>query len=142
MSEHEAIVEALRRVGYRLTPQRLMILSAIHQSPGHVSAEEILERVKATYPYMDISTVYRTLELLRKLRLATEIDLGDGTAKYELSSKASHHHLVCRDCRNTFDLDPQALEPLRMALRQEYHFEPDLDHLAIFGLCETCRGVS
>jgi Fur family ferric uptake transcriptional regulator len=75
MTHHHEIIEALQQIGYRLTPQRMMILEAIADSSGHISAEEILERVRATYPYLDISTVYRTLDLLKTLHLVSETDM-------------------------------------------------------------------
>src|SRR4030065_1835695 len=86
----------LREVGYRLTPQRMMILAAIYENEGHITAEAIHERVTQQYPFVDISTVYRTLQLLKKLRLVTETDLGEGVVEYELRERGRHHHLVCR----------------------------------------------
>ena len=79
MTKVDEILDILREEGYRLTPQRVMILSAIASSPGHMTAEEIHEKVKKTYPYIDIATVYRTIQLLKRHRLLVEIDLGSGT---------------------------------------------------------------
>ena len=133
------IISALREVGYRLTPQRLMIVSIISDSAGHVTAEAIHERVKEQYPYVDISTVYRTLNLLKKLKLVTDTDLGEGVAHYELADRGAHHHLVCRRCGTTVALDDAFLEPLADSLRSKYGFAADLEHLAIFGLCAACQ---
>ncbi|MFQ5875060.1 MAG: Fur family transcriptional regulator [Dehalococcoidia bacterium] len=140
MPKYEEVLDALRAVGYRLTPQRVMILSAIASSPGHMTAEEIHEKVKKTYPYIDIATVYRTLQLLRRLRLVVEIDLGSGSSQYELAKAEKHHHMVCRECQRTIDIDHRKfLEPVRTALLGEFGFEADIDHFAIFGLCRDCR---
>lgn len=138
MSGHDSLMEYLRDGGYRLTPQRSMILSAICESPGHLSAEEVYDRVRQHYPYMDISTVYRTLQLLKRLHLITETDLGDGSVRYELAARQRHHHLVCRQCGNTTSLEHDFLEPLQATLRQRYGFDADMDHLAIFGVCAAC----
>jgi Fur family ferric uptake transcriptional regulator len=135
------MANALREVGYRLTPQRLMILSIISDSSGHVTADAIHEQVKEQYPYVDISTVYRTLRLLRKLKLVTEADLGGGMAHYELADRGAHHHLVCRGCGTTMALDDAFLEPLADSLRSKYGFAADLEHLAIFGLCKDCAAT-
>ena len=78
MSEHSDIINKLKERGYRLTPQRIMILSAIENSHGHISAEEIYTQIIASYPQVNISTVYRNLELLKRLGLVTETDLGGG----------------------------------------------------------------
>ncbi|MFQ6058264.1 MAG: Fur family transcriptional regulator [Anaerolineae bacterium] len=138
MSGHTKTIQSLKKVGYRLTPQRLMILSAIHESQGHISAEEIYKKVRQEYPYLDISTVYRTLDLLKELDLVTRTDLGSGCALYEMS-REPHHHLVCRQCGQTYVLDPRFLEPLQATLLQEYGFAAHMEHLAIFGLCAQCR---
>ncbi|MFQ6014005.1 MAG: Fur family transcriptional regulator [Anaerolineae bacterium] len=139
MNEERSLGEVLREWGLRLTPQRLMILEVIEESEGHISAEEIYERVRQEYPYLDISTVYRTLELLKELHLVTETDLGNGYAQYELLAKGRHHHMVCRRCGSTLSLDHRFLEPLHEALLGEYGFKADIDHFAIFGICATCR---
>lgn len=78
MKQPVEIISKLGEKGYRLTPQRMMILSAIENSNDHISADEIYARVVAEYPYVNISTVYRTLELLKRLGLVTETDLGGG----------------------------------------------------------------
>src|SRR3990170_3330425 len=75
MNRQADMMTSLREVGYRLTPQRMMILSTFNQCEGHITAEAIHERVRKEYPFVDISTVYRTLQLLKKLRLVTEADL-------------------------------------------------------------------
>ena len=128
----------LSRQGYRLTPQRMMILSAIENSDNHISAEEIYAQVVARYPNVNISTVYRTLELLKRLGLVTETDLGEGRVRYHPREKGHHHHLVCQECGAIIDLDESLLAPLKSALLREYKFSADLRHLAILGRCVNC----
>jgi len=141
-SGHGTIIDSLREVGYRLTPQRMLIVSIIHDSKGHVSAEEVHQRVKEHYPFVDISTVYRTLQLLKRLRIVTETDLGGGSVRYELSQQERHHHLVCRQCGDTFALDDRIIEPLRSTLMDAHGFAADMEHFAIFGRCRGCREAS
>jgi len=131
--------ETLRKQGYRLTPQRLMILSSIHGSDHHISAEEIYEQVHTKYPRVNISTVYRTLELLKELGLVTETDLGGGKFRYHSVEKGHHHHLICRKCRRVFELDESVLLPLEGIILRQYGFRADLSHLAVFGNCVECR---
>jgi len=138
----KTLVESLRGLGWRLTPQRMMILSIISASRGHITAEDIHARVREHYPYIDISTIYRTLELLREHRLITETDLGHGRAVYELRDAPPHHHAVCRMCGGMLDLDHTLLQPLQSALQERYSFAADIDHFAIFGLCRECQSVA
>ena len=129
----------LQEQGYRLTPQRIMVLDAIEDSEGHISAEEIFVQVHARYPYANISTVYRTLELLKRLGLVTETDLGEGRVRYHAIDKGHHHHLICRRCGRVIDLDESLLYPVRNEFLQQYQFKADLKHLAIFGHCVSCE---
>jgi len=128
----------LSELGYRLTPQRRMILSAIENSDDHISAEEVYAQVVAKYPNVNISTVYRTLELLKRLGLVTETDLGEGKVRYHPADKGHHHHLVCKECGAIIDLDESVMAPVKDTLLREYKFIADLEHLAIFGRCVNC----
>ena len=113
--------EVLRAEGYRLTPQRMMVLEAIEKSDDHIiSAEEIYSYAYAKYPYINISTVYRTLELLKTLHLVTETDLGGGRFRYHPAGKAYHHHLVCHKCGRVQDIDATVFKRLRDELRVKY----------------------
>lgn len=139
MKQSANIINKLSEHGYRLTPQRLMVLAAIEKSDNHISAEEIYAQVVAKYPHVNISTVYRTLELLKRLGLVTETDLGGGRVRYHPTDKGRHHHLVCQVCGKVIDLDESLLSSLKSRLLHEYKFSADLRHLAIFGHCASCH---
>lgn len=130
----------LKEHGYRLTPQRLMVVSAVHSMDRHISAEEIFNRVRRRYPYANISTVYRTLELLKGLGLVVETDFGEGRLRYHHAEKGHHHHLVCQVCGDVVELPESALDSLQEKLARECGFKAELKHLAISGVCSKCRG--
>jgi len=129
----------LKAKGYRLTPQRMLVIEALHNAEGHISAQEIYNQLHSCYPYSNISTVYRTLELMKKFNLVTETDFGEGRARYHVAEKGHHHHLVCLRCGKIIDLEESALYLLKDTLLREYGFEADLRHLAISGKCDECR---
>jgi Fur family transcriptional regulator, ferric uptake regulator len=131
-------IRALQSRGYRLTPQRIMVINALHGAKSHVSADEVFERLRRKYPYSNISTVYRTLELLKDLGLAAEISVGDGIKRYHARDNSRHHHLLCTGCGKMFDLSEEELVPLEEALIRNHGFKADIHHLAIFGLCSDC----
>jgi Fur family ferric uptake transcriptional regulator len=135
---HTAMLADLREKGRRLTPQREIVLSVICESEGHISAEEILTRVRARYPYLNKSAVYRTLDLLAQLNLVNVTDFGAGRALYELHRDPHHHHLVCRQCRKITDTDARIFDSIEKKLLAEYGFRADLDHFAIWGVCRKC----
>ena len=135
---HTEFVDQLREKGHRLTPQREMILAVICDSACHLTADQILKRVRKRYPYINKSAVYRTLDLLARLGFVNPIDFGQGRIEYQVHLHPHHHHLLCRNCHHMIEVDEGVFSPLEKSLRKEYGFVADLDHLAIFGLCRKC----
>jgi len=140
MSCQNAFMESLRARGFRFTPQREMILEVLHHIPGHSSAEEIYTRVRALSSRVDITTVYRTLELLREMEFVNLIDVGNRGYRYELvGTNPPHPHLVCRSCGDVADLLPQELSPLAECLDRDHGFEAEIQGLTVRGYCAACR---
>jgi Fur family ferric uptake transcriptional regulator len=131
------LADRLRRVGQRVTPQRLVILGALQQD-AHLTADEVFARVEPLLPGVNRSTVYRTLELFRDLGLASMTDLGGGARQFELIDDP-HHHLICHRCGVILELDDDLVDPLRQRIRERYGFAPGIDHLALFGYCTACE---
>jgi Fe2+ or Zn2+ uptake regulation protein len=130
--------ELLRKRGYRLTPQRHMILSVIQEASEHLSIEQITERVQQRNPYVSLSTVYRNLELLRELGLVRENHFLGEQPRYEAVEGQAHHHLVCRRCRATIHLDEALLGNLHEQLQAQYHFHDLTLDLVVVGYCDAC----
>jgi Fur family ferric uptake transcriptional regulator len=134
---HEA-VELLHSRGLRVTPQRVWVLVALLASEEHLSAEDVYEYVRRAWPQVDRSTIHRTLGVFRDKGLAAGADLGGGRVGYHAENKARHHHLICRKCGATFEVEDSLVEPLRTALLERYGFKASLRHLAIAGECDRC----
>ncbi len=139
MSCESTTVNALREKGRKMTPQRMLILTSLRHAPGHLTAADIYDRVRQSFPYVDISTVYRTLTVLKDLRLISETHMGGGDAAFEWVGAERHHHLICRACNGVTLLDHHYLEELGERIAETIGFRPDLDHFAIFGLCSACQ---
>ena len=137
MVQQSKVLDSLKQMGYRLTPQRVMVVTAMIKRPSHIGVDEIFQEIHKTYPYIDVATVYRTLQLLKKLLLVTELNVG-GIARYELNEAERHNHMVCRECGGAFDLSPSYLEEFKSMLIKEFRFQPDLEHFAIGGVCGDC----
>ena len=133
------ISEELHTKGLHMTPQRLMIVAAIEESTDHISADDVFAQVVKKYPNVNISTVYRTLDLLEEMGLVTKTDLGGGRVRYHPAEKGHHHHLVCRECGKIIDMKEEALNPLKETLMNDYQFIADLRHLGIWGRCLQCN---
>jgi Fur family ferric uptake transcriptional regulator len=135
---HRSWDEELRSRGYRVTPQRQLVLEAV-ASLNHATPEEIAARVQQTAKGVNISTIYRTLELLDSLGLVAHTHLNHGAPTYHLATEAGHVHLVCQDCGKIDQATPEAIAPLTDALDARHGFEVNVSHLTVFGRCQDCR---
>jgi Fur family ferric uptake transcriptional regulator len=129
----------LRAQGYRLTPQRQLVLEAV-AALGHATPDEIVTAVRRTASGVNISTVYRTLELLENLGLVTHTHLGHGAPTYHAATDDDHVHLVCRMCGRVAEVAPEAVGDVVDRLLADEGFVADVGHLAIFGTCRDCSG--
>jgi len=139
MSGSKTIIDHLRSRGFRITPQREMIIQVITSSQEHMSAEEIFAEVQKNTNATNIATVYRTLDMLWEEGFACRNDLSEGKIVYATIDHGPHIHLVCRHCNQVLDADPQVLVDLGIELDSKLGFSADLEHLSIFGICSNCR---
>ena len=128
---------ALREKGYRLTPQRELILAAVDEL-GHATPDEVLAHVQQQASTVNASTVYRTLEVLEELGLVRHAHLSDRAPTYHSTSGHEHFHLVCRGCHKVISVDSEDAAPFVESLTTRHAFSPDLGHLAVFGRCHDC----
>lgn len=133
------LIDDLRSQGYRLTPQREMIIEAIAHSDRHMTAEQVFEAVKTRTQALNIATVYRTLDLLVEENLASRIDVGRDSVLYATCHHGPHIHLACRRCGRVIEADHELIAPLAEKLRSEYGFEAELHHVSLFGVCDACQ---
>jgi Fur family ferric uptake transcriptional regulator len=131
--------DLLRHAGHKMTPQRLMIVRALRHAEGHMSAAQIVDQVRGDYPFVDVSTVYRTLDVLKRMRLATSTDMGSGDVLFEWVPDQPHHHLICTGCGYVSEIEHRYLLGLEESVRDDFGFSPDMHHFAIFGLCRGCQ---
>src|SRR5712664_1438892 len=108
---------ALKERGFRMTPQRQLILHAVASMHGHIAVEQVYQQVVSQFPDVNISTVYRTLEVLEELGFVRHTHFHDGVAQFERTDEAPHHHMVCSRCGSDFELDLEVLQPLADELK-------------------------
>lgn len=139
MSPCQTFIDTLRSHGFRITPQREMIIEAIAHQGNHINAEDVFTLVQQRTQSMNIATVYRTLDLLVEQGLVSRIDLGEGRVMYATTQHGPHIHLVCRQCGRIIDADQELLSALKDRLETEYQFAADLQHISLLGLCSSCQ---
>ncbi|HID87805.1 MAG TPA: transcriptional repressor [Anaerolineae bacterium] len=132
------VKEMLRRAGKRVTPQRVLILEALREAGGHLDANRIYRLVRPKMPRLSLSTVYRTLGMLKEAGLIEELHLGEEHHHYEIKGHG-HHHLICRGCGRVVEFECPFSERLIQDLGEEYDFEITGIHLDLMGYCAECR---
>lgn len=128
----------LHAQGYRLTPQRQVILDAVRQAGRHLTPDEVYDAVHRRHPAISRATIYRTLDFLCEMRLVAALHWG-GQTFYEIAGDEPHHHLICRTCGSIEQVEHAALSDFIATIEQQHHFTIDMDHVALFGLCRHCR---
>lgn len=136
-----ADVEALRRHGQRLTPQRRAVLSVMQNSHGHVTASDVVEAVESLdhgAASVSLASVYRVLAWLVEHDIISVTDVGERDLVYEYLGHGRHHHLICRQCGGTASLPDSIFTNVIDEIYARYGFEARMEHQAVFGTCHTC----
>lgn len=131
-----ALRNTLHAHGMRMTPQRQLVLDAVRELQ-HATPEQVCQRVQDTAPTVNITTIYRALDLLEELGLVRHTHLGHGAPTYS-AREHEHVHLVCHQCGQVIEMPTDSLEPMVRSVRQECSFVLDVSHLALSGTCRNC----
>ena len=130
--------EVLRASGYRITPQRQLVLEAVH-TLRHSTPEEILVEVQKTASAVNLSTIYRTIDVLEEVGLITHTHIGHGSPSYRAVGEDVEIHLVCDTCNCVQSVPADTAAGLIEKLRGMAGFETDTSHLSIYGQCAQCQ---
>jgi Fur family transcriptional regulator, ferric uptake regulator len=129
----------LRTTGRRLTGQRQLLLQLIQEHGGHLDAHELYRLASERNPRLSLSTVYRTMNLLRDLGLVNEVHLGEEHHHYELRPPSEHCHLVCINCGRVVEIGCELIEQLKATVAEQHDFDITEAQVDLMGLCANCR---
>jgi Fur family ferric uptake transcriptional regulator len=129
--------EILREHGYRITPQRQLVLEAVNQL-GHATPETLLAEVQKTAGGINLSTIYRTLEVLEQVGLVTHAHIGHGAPTYHSVDEEPHIHLVCDTCSTVSSIPAGSAQIFVQLLHDQTGFETDVAHVSVHGQCADC----
>jgi Fur family ferric uptake transcriptional regulator len=132
------LAERLRQRGYRMTAQRQLVLDAVRRL-DHAGPDDILADVSRREQGVNLSTIYRTLEVLEEIGLVAHTHLGHGSPAYHSTALPAHLHLVCRRCDRVTEAPTELAAGFVATLAAEHGFETDVRHLTVFGDCENCK---
>ena len=136
MQQLEQIVTSLREEGFRITPQRIAIVDYVLNTEEHPSAEQVHNTVKKKYPMVSLSTVYKTLDLLRQKHLVKQIEI-DGEARFD-GHTDEHINLICMKCGKIEDVDEDLKEIQTRAARKS-KYQIIKGSFELFGYCSKCK---
>ncbi len=131
--------QALNVPGMRTTNQRALILEVIRRGQGHLDADEVYRRARKKQPRLSLSTVYRTLQTLKKLGLVEEVHFDEAHHHYEIKPSTEHHHLVCLECGQVIEFQYPLARLVKRNFTEAKDFEITGSELRMTGYCPTCR---
>lgn len=135
----DELVRGLREKGFRVTPQRGVILETIAHNHGHQSVQEVFAHARESLPGLNIATVYRTLEMLHRAGLVDLLSAGADIVRFSLHDPENpHYHLICSNCDAVLELAPDLIDDLSGALKHDHGFSLDSSHITLTGICPAC----
>jgi Fur family transcriptional regulator, ferric uptake regulator len=130
--------QALRVEGHRMTQQRDVLLDVIEHAGEHLDADGLYQLARKRDNRISLSTVYRTLALLKQHDLVDELHLSEEHHHYEAKREQHHYHFLCTECGAVTEFAGGAADRLRDELRREHGFHVTSMQLDIAGVCARC----
>ena len=137
MQRLEDLVSSLREEGFRITPQRIAIVDYLLKTVDHPSADRIHKVIQRKYPMVSLSTIYKTLELLKEKRLVNEIEV-DGETRFDADTD-EHINLVCMNCGKIDDVDESTLKEIKVKASRKSKYLMIKSSFELFGYCNNCK---
>lgn len=134
-----AIEEQLRAAGLRATAPRIAVMQVLAASHDHPRIDQVIERVQASGTTISTQAAYDVCDALHRASLARKIELAGHPARFEGRVGDNHHHLVCRGCGHTVDVDCAIGEAPCLDLQDDHGFAVDEAEVTYWGTCPDCN---
>ena len=132
------ITTIFREKKLKLTPQRIAVYKYLQSTKEHPSAEVIYKALQPTYPTMSLATVYKALKTLVAVELILELNVGEGSFRYD-GNMCSHPHIQCISCGRVDDIEGISFSNIREDVKQYTSYEVLESKIYFYGLCENCK---
>jgi len=132
-----AIIDALRKKGYKATSQRIAICRLVLSSHEHPTAQTVYREMKKLHPTVSVATVYKTLRILKELRLVQELPLSQGETRFD-SNVSPHLNVLCLQCGTVSDVNDQTIRNVVGRAASRIKFTVTAQRFDVYGLCEKC----
>ncbi len=140
--DRSSLLQRLAAEGVRMTTQRRTVIEIIQESSDHLDAASLLRLAKARDGHIHRATVYRTLDLLKRMQIVDELDLMhlDGEKHfYEARVKSEHFHIACFSCGKIVEHNTLTFDQLKREVSEQTGFKIELVRLEIGGRCQNCQ---
>ena len=140
MLTNQELTALLRNHGYKVTPQRLAVYEALAEKPWHPNAEMLYKKLQPKYPAMSFATVYKTVEILRDIKVIQILNAGEDSYRYD-ANMHEHYHLCCTECGIILDvpMDKVIREHLNSLVQSQGGFLVTGGQFYFYGLCSKCQ---
>jgi Fur family peroxide stress response transcriptional regulator len=135
----DQMLSKLKERDFRITPQRIAVLSILAGSREHPSVEEIYDKVKKQFPTTSLATVYKTISLLKELNEVLELGFTDESNRYDGSRPYPHPHVICTKCKKIMDPELVHLGDISKEMSMKTGYKIFSHRLDFFGLCPKCQ---
>jgi Fe2+ or Zn2+ uptake regulation protein len=135
----QKLINGLRDKGYKLTQQRLEIIKLLARDISHPGAMDILQKVRKSVPRTSTSTVYYTLDMLKREGLIRELEFYDRENRYDVNV-SNHINLICTECGKIGDF-MEDVPLFYESVEKKTGFKPVNIRFEYYGLCKECKGV-
>jgi Fur family peroxide stress response transcriptional regulator len=138
----QQMLDKLKSLYFRITPQRLAVLRILAASEDHPTAEQVFAKVKTDFPTTSLATIYKTIALLKGLNEVLELGFPDGSNRYDGNKPFPHPHVICTTCRKIMDPKLMNLDELKEEISKKTGFRIEHHRLDFFGVCQECQGAT
>jgi len=132
------LAKILRSNGCKVTPQRLAVYETLAKTKEHPTAEAIYKKIKPIYPTMSFATVYKSVEILNKLKIIQVLNTGEDSFRYDADT-SEHSHIQCTVCGRVDDVVPLQVESLQNEVARDTNYEVEGQQLYFYGICPHCQ---
>jgi len=131
-------IDALKKTGVRITPQRKAVLKYMIETEEHPTADDIFKALSSEYPNMSVATIYNNLKLFKDTGLVKELTYGDSSSRFDFITD-THYHIICSNCGKITDFHYPGLEEVEQLAGSVTEYDVSHHRLEIYGLCPACR---
>ena len=131
--------QVLNSSSQRVTVQRTLLLELLRRSDRHLDADELYRRARRKHSRISLSTVYRNLQLFKKLGLIEEHHFAEEHHHYEVKPTTEHQHLLCLNCGKIVEFACPLSQKFKKDVGRQYDFDISGVEVRMTGLCSSCR---